>query len=106
MTNRTKIIAFEDEVGAQTEIPTAVSPSKPLPITPYDSTGININPATEDKQDDIVTELQKIAGLNYDTTSIDKSDSTNIVITYLLDGSLVATETISISGFIINIVKS
>ena len=30
--NNTKIIAFEDEVGAQTEIPTAVSPSKPLPV--------------------------------------------------------------------------
>jgi hypothetical protein len=50
--------------------------------------------------------LISIAGLNYDTTSINKSDSTNIIITYLLDGSLVATETISISGTTINIVKS
>lgn len=30
--NRTKIIAFEDEVGSQSEIPTPVSPSAPLPV--------------------------------------------------------------------------
>jgi len=104
-------------------------------VSVVDSGGDDVNIAKEAKQDDLITELklkadltetqpvsnaslplpagasteetlQKIAGLNYDTTSIDKSDSTNIIITYLLDGSLVATETISISGSTINIVKS
>jgi len=50
--------------------------------------------------------LQKIAGLDYDTTSIDSSDPASIVITYLLDSILVATETITISGTTTNIIKT
>ena len=50
--------------------------------------------------------LSIIAGKNYDTTSIDTTNPLNIVITYSLAGVTVATETITKSGSIINIVKT
>ena len=57
------------------------------------------NPATEET-------LQKIAGENYDTTSVDLSDPSNIIVTYLLNSVLVATETITKSGSTFTITKS
>ena len=61
-----------------------------------------------ERQKTIATEetLQAIAGMNYDTTSIDSSDPASIVITYLLNSVLVATETITTSGTTITIVKT
>ena len=50
--------------------------------------------------------LQKIAGVNYDTTSVDMSNPSNIVVTYSLAGVTVSTETISKVGATFNIVKS
>jgi len=50
--------------------------------------------------------ISSSADLNYDTTSIDSSDPASIVITYLLSSVLVATETITISGTTIDIVKT
>ena len=61
--------------------------------------GILKNPATEET-------LQAVAGMNYDTTSVDLSDPNNIIVTYLLNSVLVATETITKSGAIWNIVKT
>jgi len=61
--------------------------------------GVLKNPASEET-------MQKIAGLDYDTTSIDSSDPASIVITYLLNSVLVATETITISGTTTNIIKT
>jgi hypothetical protein len=57
---------------------------------------------------DVSTEetLRKIAGLNYDTTSVDMSDPNNIVITYLLNSVLVATETAVKTGTTWNIFKT
>jgi hypothetical protein len=61
--------------------------------------GTHINPATEET-------LQAVAGMNYDTTSVDLSDMSNIVITYKLSGSTVATETITKTGTTYDIVKT
>jgi hypothetical protein len=61
--------------------------------------GSEINPATEET-------LQAIAGINYDTTSINKSDPDNIIITYLLNGNAIATKTIVKSGTTVTIIKS
>lgn len=58
-----------------------------------------INPATEET-------LKKIAGDNYDSTTVDLSNMSNIVVTYKLLGSTVATETITKSGSVFSIVKT
>jgi hypothetical protein len=50
--------------------------------------------------------LQAVAGMNYDTTSVDLSDMSNIVITYKLSGTTIATETITKTGSVYNIIKS
>ena len=61
-----------------------------------------------ERQKTIATEetLQKIAGMNYDTTSVDLSDMANIVIVYKLAGVTILTETVTKIGSIYNIVKS
>jgi len=61
--------------------------------------GVLKNPATEET-------LQAVAGMNYDTTSVDLSDMSNVVITYKLLGTTIAIETITKTGSIYNIVKS
>ena len=50
--------------------------------------------------------LQSIAGENYDTTSVDLSNMSNIVIAYKLSGSTVATETVTKTGTTYDIVKT
>ena len=65
-----------------------------------DSDGDVINPATEDKQDDVITELQKMTGLEipaYDYVSVAYADTTD---TYTfksggVGGDTVATVTIT-----------
>jgi hypothetical protein len=47
-----------------------------------------------------------ISGSEYDTTSIDTTDPNEIVITYKLSGVTVATETITVSGSLIEITKT
>lgn len=48
-----------------------------------------INPGTEET-------LQKVAGMNYDTLEVDKSDPANIVIVKKASGVVVDTKTIKI----------
>lgn len=50
--------------------------------------------------------LRLIAGVNYDTTSIDNSNPDSVVIQYKLQGEVIATETINKAGSIVNIIKS
>lgn len=47
-----------------------------------------------------------VTGSEYDTTSIDTTDPNEIVITYKLSGVTVATETITVSGSLIEITKT
>lgn len=51
--------------------------------------GDTINPGTEET-------LQKVAGMNYDTLEVDKSDPANIVIVKKASGVVVDTKTIKI----------
>ena len=50
--------------------------------------------------------LRNVGEVNYDTTSVDMADPENIIVTYLLNSVLVATETITKSGTTWNIVKT
>ncbi len=64
------------------------------------SSGSEINPATEAKQDEIVGAIgkDKFNIPVYDTQVIDEADPDNITITYKLDGATVAVKTIATSG--------
>ena len=57
--------------------------------------------ATEDKQDATITAIQTLQGLQipiYDTEIVDETDPNSIVITYKKDGATVATKNITIIG--------
>jgi len=57
------------------------------------------DPATEET-------LQSIAGLDYDTETTDITDINNIITTYKKNGVTIRTETTSINGEIINVIKT
>lgn len=62
-----------------------------------------VNPATEDKQDDIINSIK---GDWYDKQEIDLSDENNIVIAYKKNDTTILTETIVIDGDNITITKT
>jgi len=62
---------------------------------------LNSNVATDTKLDEMITAVKGISGRylpTYDTKEIDEADANNVVITYKLNSATVATETIAISG--------
>lgn len=69
--------------------------SDPKSVKLDDVGSVNINPATEDKQDDIISELK---GESYDTVEVDKSAYPIITLTKKLSGSTISTKTVNIIG--------
>jgi hypothetical protein len=58
---------------------------------------VQINPATEDKQDDIIGSIESLPHIDdYDTLSVDTSDESNITLTYKKDGITIDTKTVQI----------
>lgn len=49
--------------------------STPIPMAPLDSSGVRVNPSTEDKQDDEISELQTL------NTKVIKADTDDVTIT-------------------------